>query len=428
MNKTLHIFPIGIFVCIWAIISVVLLLLPIQSKFHNVIDIIFLHGSFIIIVTLWSVCLSCFLPYSKNVSVMQMKIAKYNFIFNFSTFASPLGLILVIYDRIFIRGIDYSYGLREARYQWLELGDIGSIWGKLGNLLIPFSYCILFMGVFHWESNTTIKKCLTILIGLGVPSSFAMVNGGRSNILVAMIFLFVICIIRKTQKKTFFPKVCSKITLVMVSLCIISGILGYVSSIIYTYSDNTIEYLEVAADVLGAKIVADYHSHNNVFINTITHIVLYLFHGIYYSGAVIEYMPQPATLSQNISLRIICDILTRLGILDWTLELPVFDGGAGNFISLPGILLYDYGYIGFVIASILLGILNGLAVNILYSQQNISIIKLVSCIVMFMILYMSPVTLCIGLGYFIFMVYALLMMELIAGIFYGFSGWTQLRH
>ena len=139
-------------------------------------------------------------------------------------------------------------------------------------------------------------------------------------------------------------------------------------------------------------------------------------------------MPQPATLSQNISLRIICDILTRLGILDWTLELPVFDGGAGNFISLPGILLYDYGYIGFVIASILLGILNGLAVNILYSQQNISIIKLVSCIVMFMILYMSPVTLCIGLGYFIFMVYALLMMELIAGIFYGFSGWTQLRH
>lgn len=415
---------IKLFILIWCASMGLLANLPIASRFGNMLDVYLLNIFFMSFILIGSFIAFLILGHSSYLLLQRtskpLNRNKFNFICTTSILLSILGFLLVWYDRVSVRGIDYSQGVRAARYQWL-MGDVaGSMWGKVGNLLVPFSYCILFMGIFYWEQCSKLKKWLTIIVGLGVQIGFATLNGGRSNILMALVFTFVVCLIRKMRKKTFFPPI-NRIQLIFGG-AIIYVLFLYVVSIFYSFSSNNINYVKRASYMLGAVIDADYIGNN--LMNTIILISLYLLHGIYYSGAVILWLPASISLDQFISLRIPLYVLYRLGITNsFFITLPQFDGGGGNFISLPGILLYDYGYIGFIVLSLCLGLLFGIAIKMLCNMKNLTNIKLIFCIFIFIVVYMSPITIGYGIGYFIFMIFALLVMEILASFFYGPSGW-----
>lgn len=405
-----------------------LIIMPIRSRFNNFIDVVLLNYFFLVIISFGVIFIkSMCMKFKKKSSIVlkSMSLKKYNFICSFSTLVAPIGLLMLAYDRIFIREIDYSIGLRAARYQWLNAEIAGSIWSKIGNLLVPFSYCMLFMGLFHWESCTKLKKFFTIIIGFGVQIGLAMLNGGRSNILISIVFAFVVCIIRKMKNKTFMPSIPLNKTLIM----LFGVFLFYYASILfYAFSENNIDYLKKVVYMLGGEVKTEYLLNNNKFINTIILIFLYLFHGVYYSGAVILYPSESISLSQNVSLRVFLYALSRLQIIEYNIEPPKFDIGAGTFISLPGILLHDYGYGGFICVTLILGLLFGIAICLLSKSQNISNLKLIYCIVVFIIIMMSPITLSIGLIYFNFMFFALLVMDLISSLIYGKSSWLDLKN
>lgn len=423
-NKDIFYDPGFIFIMLWVLVTLFLLLLPIESRFSSLLNITLVNMTFVLIASLSSI-LGRRIPKIKLFSNKKLlSKQKLHFIINFSVICSILGLCFVIYDRIFVRGIDYSLGLRNARYQWLSLGDIGSIWSKIGNLMIPFCYCALFLSIFHWERLPKIKRLIGFFVGLGTQVTLSILNGGRSNILIAVMFVFVTCIIRKAQGKNFLPIFNLKTIIVLGIIAVF--LLKYCISILYTFSDNNVTYLSKAAYSLGADISLEYIKNPNMVINTITHIFLYLFHGSFYTGAVLENMPFTVSIDQNISLRGLWSILDKLHLIDYDLQLPPFDSGSGAFIAVPGIFLYDYGYVGFVLASILVGIFLGLTVKVIRQRKsNLGIIGLVFSITVLIHVFLSPVTMALGLGYFPFMIFAMIAMEIIAGFVYGFSGWTQ---
>lgn len=419
--------PIFAFVILWIAVTFILIILPVKSRFSNMLEITFVNAVFVFVVAVTALFWIQNVPRIRlfPVKLRNMNIRKLKFIWWFSLWSSGIGLFLIIYDRIFVRGINYSLGVRNARYQWLELGDIGSIYSKIGNLMVPFSYCILFLSVFHWEILEHKKRIIGICAGIGAQVGFAVINGGRSNILIAVVFLAVCCFIRQGRGKTFFPPIRMKFI-----LGIGAGyfILQYCISIFYAFSGNTILYLRQTVFYLGASIEDWYYDYVNPLVNTLINIFVYLFHGSFYTGAVLENMPEDVSIDQNISLRGVWSILDRLNIIDYQMELPYFDSGSGAFVAVPGILLYDYGYAGFVIASLLFGILLGIILKEINSARGqLGIIKLAFSFIVLMHIFLSPVTMALGIGYFTFMIFALVSMEIISGTIYGFSNWTNVN-
>lgn len=418
--------PIGLFILLWLFVTLGLIALPVTPRFSNMFAITLLNALFVLIISIVAFLWIHRAPKIKLLSVqlVPMNRRKMGFIWRFSLVSSLIGVLFVAFDRIFMRGIDYSEGVRNARYQWLASDVTGSIFGKLGNLMIPFSYCLLFICIFHWESIVTKKRVLGVAIGFFVQISFAMLNGGRSNILVAIIFIFVCCIIRKGQGKTFFPPLKMKL---IVGVTGIFLIFQYCISIFYAFTENSIYYLMQNIYYLGGRLENWYYEYTTPLLNSIINIFMYLFHGSFYSGAVLSNVPTHVSINQNMSLRGLWNILGQLNIIDYQIELPNFDAGSGAFVAVPGILLYDYGYIGFILSSIIIGVLVGVAVKeIVNRKKKLGIIRLTFCFIVLMHIYLSPVTMALGLGYFTFMIFALVAMEIIAGLFYGFSSWTTL--
>ncbi|SFT33536.1 hypothetical protein SAMN02910301_0427 [Lachnospiraceae bacterium XBD2001] len=398
--------------------------LPIEPKYENHLDTIVLVSIFICVVS----C-TAYLWYQKIRSIRvkgcvqkPMTEAKMLFMIRWSVISTLLGNMFVYIDRVYIRGIDYSQGFRNARYQWNNSSIPGSILSKCGNLMIPFSYCALFLGLYHWEYLNKKNRIISIGAGFGGQFVIAMLNGGRSNILLSICFALVVCVLRKYNGKSFLPRFNGRL-LMIISASIV--ILYYVASILFWIADNDIDYLQKVADMLGAKVKAGYVS--NPIVNMLTEIVLYILHGIYFIPAVVENYQLPADMNHNISFRWIFVMLARTPLLsDYTMELPEFDVGGGNFIALPGILIYDYGYVGFIIACIFWGVLLGSAIKILNTNpNNYGMGGLVLVIFILLHVYMSVMTMALNFGYFMFMIFAMVCMELIARAKYGKSSWLN---
>lgn len=419
-------FVVKYFIGIWVISLFALWILPIQSKLGNEFESIMLISAFVIIVSASAVFwyLGTRRIKFKSRNPKEISIRKIKFIVYWSTVSTIIGNLFVYIDRVYFRGIDYSRGFRNARYQWNASTIPGSIISVMENLMIPFSYCALFMGVFHWEVLNKRQRFIAIIAGFGGQFGIAMLNGGRSNILLSIIFAFVICILRKYIGKTFLPRFQGRALWGALGLTVI---LSYVAAIMYAFTGNDLKYLHLTADFLGAKVISDYQG--NPVINMITEMVLYMLHGIYYVSAVISNNPGVADINHNMSFRWIFVMLARTPLLrSYEMKLPDFDGGGGNFVALPGILLYDYGYFGFFIASIIFGIMFGATLKFLNSNRNnYGLTELIIVLFVLIHLYMSMITMALSFGYFMFMIFAMVSMELIAGLKYGKSGWVKVK-
>lgn len=424
-NNYRSIKPIIYFIDVWILSGIILAILPVKSRFNNSLDIFCVCLIFVLIVSITAIFWFQKTPIIRihHYDIKELPERKMVFIIDASSIATLLGNIFLFYDRVFIRGINYSLGLRNARYQWLNSTVSGSALSKIGNLLIPFSYCALFMGIYHWENLVPKKRWQAVIFGFGGQVAIAMLNGGRSNILMAIAFAFVTCIIRKYQGKRMFPKINGKLVLgAIVGIALIR----YVSSIFFFDAENDKAYLTQVANMFGYDINPTYIS--NPLTNLLSQIFLYILHGINFIGAQLKYGGGIADINHNMTFRGIFVLLGRLPGFNYTMELPSYDGGAGNFIALPGEMLNDYGYFGFVVACIFLGILAGDALKYINrGDHNVSNLELTFTIGVFLQLYLSMLGDIIGFGYFLFMVYAMLVMELFSGLKYGFSGWTSLE-
>lgn len=335
----------------------------------------------------------------------------------FSSVGSLSGFLLIFYDRVFIRGIDYSLGLRLARYQWLASPG-GSIFGITGNLLIPLAYFSLFLFTSYQHRISKRYKFLLILSVIFGILGHAVLNGGRSNILIA---LFVwIAIYMFVKKPSHYSQ---KINLTYFFFAITSAFfLVYMTNSSATMAGISMKNLsKLGVESLFGKVDDDYNGYDSNIIYFIYYVVAYLFHGNWTAEISYSLVNTPG----NYTFFPLVNILNMLGA---GLEVePNAFAESGAFISLPGAFFYDYGFLGVLFFSSILGVGLGSSLYSI-SYRRMDPVNIAFCLYFVVLFLMAPILPAYGLMCFNFVIYIFVTMGIVNMLLFGTRiDWSQMR-
>lgn len=396
-----------------------LFIIPAHSVTPNIEFILLLNSSFVALVIVFSVLMYKLLPLSKKSgSNCGMAISQLRFNVLFSSFCGLVGLALICYDRVFLRGIDYSAGLRLARYQWLS-SEGGSLASVVGNLLIPYSYvCVFFLVVYSSAVSRIGRFLLGLSAFLGIFGHAAL-NGGRSNILLALIIVLCAIVIRAN-------KTCDGLKLYSYYkfLPVVVAAILYIGAIIKSSASmGGVDVETLAAlgvDSLYGKVSDYFHDLSGIgeYLYLIIYGISYLYHG-QWTAQVAYSLPHK---EGSYTLYPFSVVLSRLGLIEEPLATGYFSE-TGAFISLPGAFYYDFGFLGVILLSGLLGVALGVVLNIVAGEKDMGGLKLAFVLYILFVIFLSPVLPAYGLSYLNFILLSFVFLGGLNSILYrrGFS-------
>lgn len=320
--------------------------------------------------------------------------------------APIIGFILLLFDRMFVRGIDYSQGLRYARYDWLASASSGGgVFGVVANLLIPVSYVGIFVLITQGENIKKNKAWLIFATLIGVFGHAAL-NGGRSNILLAIVMLIIAFLWKRGRPV---KKMGRRMMLLLVAL------LGfyYVAYIIQSSASMGGASL---AELVELGILSLYGEPNRLFFSKeqsylmyiVIYMLSYLYHG-QWTAQITSYLNDREGLYSLTSLPTI--LMDKYGLINMDFTGKSFSE-TGAFISLPGAFYYDFGWLGVVMLTFILGVLFGLSMHFINSGKRVGTIKLIFIISILYLLILSPVLPAYGLSYFYFIMWSFVFVAL----------------
>lgn len=407
-----------ILVLFWGInifAQLALFIIPASSKADNPIELLILNLSFLSLVSIFSILF--FMSFSRGQNMrkpidqgMDYRLIRKNFLLLSNL--PILGFFLIFYDRIFVRGIDYSQGFRAARYEWLNSVDLGgSFISVVGNLTIPLAYIsILFLIIFNEILSKTEKIRLGLAIFLGVVGHAAL-NGGRSNLLLAGVIL-LFSLLLKGNIRFFKIKKIIKIKYILIILVVA----WYISLIIQGSADMGAASIKTLTDLgidgLHGTLDRNFlEKYDNDVLYMVIYTVAYLFHGQWTTEEIFSLSHREGTYI----LYPIGIILNQLGILQEPLK-PGHFADVGAFVSLPGAYYYDFGPIGFFCCCVAHGLLLGMCMVMLNDKNKIGILKTSFILFMFYLTILSPILPAYGMSYLNFIIWAFILLWLINAI------------
>lgn len=397
--------------------QVLLLIIPAKSQGDSPMELLALNITFVCLVSLASVLMLSITSHRKTDNTYHFVIGNGLFKKNVDlvTFLPIIGFFFLFYDRVFIRGIDYGRGLRAARYEWLDSTG-GSWFSIVGNLIVPLAYIAIFFFIYFFDRLSRAQKLFLFLsVACGVLGHAAL-NGGRSNILLALIMLLFALSFkqRKLKIKYFFkPKILATLTVIFLYTgLIMQGSAGLGEDKI-ELKDLTILGIE---SLYGTASNSLYQSNYKDIVYQAIYSIAYLFHGQWTAEVAFSLPPEQREGSYVFS-SIISVFLYNLGFLSNSLEAGFFST-TGAFISLPGAYYYDFGFIGVVICSIFHGIMLGGAMALIQSNKNLGLIKLSYIVFMFFLTIMSPILPAYGLSYLFFIMWGFILLWLINSLIF----------
>ena len=447
VNK-IFLFVVKVFV-VYALFNIAMeIILPIKSRFGasdlriavNIIfySLIFIAAGFVVMIP-DKQQLGIFFP-TENLLSKEYKLPnmlstkKLHFMLLSSSFLSIAGLLLMAFDRIVFKKIDYSSGLRVARYLWLSTPPphiFSSLLSKMSNVLIMFMFTTIFLLILHWENiHKRIRFMAISFAGIGALG-FAALHASRSIVIVFCVFIFIALIVRKTQGKPFLPRKKKKTDK---KLYILIGALAllvlYITSLSFRlvsgYSFRS--YFELSYPFFYAAPRLGYYH----FLNTILsddsvfyllfYILMYFVHGQWTA----EGMLSPANAGGQSdggqgSFTLIRNYLHQWGIIDEPNY--IFIQNEGLFVSFPGIIFNDFGFLGLIFFAVLLGIFFGIAIIKLRSFSRSGGIRVAFIIFMFGEIILLPLSGAHEFPYFILPLAAMIIFEYFTRIFYPKSSW-----
>lgn len=337
-------FLLFLFFIMFCVVEISDLLVPYRAQ-RSGVNSLFTYYSVFSFVFLGLV-LSCFVRFSINVHLPDAIAAER--ITDLVLFISLAALCLVLYDRIFIQGVDYSQGIAHAREMWrvlaTERGGASSAFNVVGNLLFPFvffsvGYCVLFF-------ESTLKLRRNFYFSIGLVFVFSAITGGRELLLVLFGVFFSSLALRFAVGLPVFAKIMKRDFFIVFFMASFFAVyVGYLRSQSYDFGMD--EYAKSLATRLGAaeeKIdglgaytpdvilpVLIYLAHVKwEFVNTIAHDG---------SGGLSTFRQLFKMLLEYLSLS-----------FDWVdYKSPSY---SPNWISLVGSVYYDLGWIGVLLYSL----------------------------------------------------------------------------
>ncbi|MFQ2893026.1 O-antigen polymerase [Aeromonas caviae] len=403
--------------------QMVIMLLPVTSYLPNQVFIYVLNLTYITVVLLsFFFFLYIFVQhhhYDKSSfcrSEKEFPVGRQlKFNISIASFGGILGFLLILYDRVVVRGIDYSAGLRAARYEWLRESTGGSIFSVVGNLIIPFCYVAIFYLIVYKHSLTRGQRFFLTSSALCGVVGHAILNGGRSNVLIA-IFIVLIILIFNVKKSTYdinVKKTKNRFGVYFILVIVATFIIGLTLQSAQLANISMVELLRLGISSLYGQATENFEYIDNDIVAMVVYMMSYIFHGSWTAEAVYSLADKPGSyLLYPISV-----IGSSLGIVTRPIELGFFSE-SGAFLSLPGAMYYDFGFTGVIILSLILGWASAAAVYYL-SYKRVTLIGFGIALYPIVILLMSPILPAYGLIYFNFVVYAFIINGVINVLFFG---------
>lgn len=393
-----------------------LIIIPAKSIEQNISFLVLINALFISSVLFFSIIIYTGYPKIHNrTNGHPMTVNQLSKNIKIVSFGSILGISLMVYDRVFVRGIDYSLGLRNARYQWLNSTG-GSITSVMGNLLLPLGYISIFFLIIHYNSLSKKNKYLLVVSSIISIFGHAALNGGRSNILLAVVIVIITISIKNEYKKKIFAirfNFIKKLPIIAMVFIYVS-VITLSSAALGNVNMKTLTPLGVRG--LYGQVYGYFDSIGEIsdYLYLIVYFVSYLYHG-QWTAQVAYSLP---IREGNITFYSFGIILNNLGLISEPFKPGYFSVENGAFTSLPGAFYYDFGFLGVIILSSMLGILFGITLIIINFSKFIGGIKLAFIMYILSIVILSPILPAYGLIYLNFIIFSFIGLEIFNWLFY----------
>jgi hypothetical protein len=340
---------------------------------------------------------------------------------------SIIGFLCLSYDRIAIQGIDFSQGIVVARELWRRSGEgregVSSIFSVLGYLLGFSFFVATTLAHLHWEFLTRRTRWGAMVIAPLLVAANSLLTGGRSIVLIQLASIVATCGIRAMLGLRMMPGRGARIWLGATLALIIS--VGYS---LYVFSARAgagnippERYVTGMLGYLGGQPTHGFYRLNDLpapvaaTAQFATVAGAYLTHSYGTFETVLEMQTTPGT----VSFGFVRELLAKSGIGQVATENPLL---SGRFLSLPGSLWYDFGWVGFYAGALVVGVLIGLAPRLIAVREGGGI-SLVVCMIILITGLVAPLVVSIDILSVPFLVLGFLQVDLVNRMLAGPGNW-----
>ncbi len=372
----------------------------------------------------WGFIIACILFFCLGVLFYQRKAMRFNCaeqyslsdykdINNIITWCSILGMIgclSILYDKVFLSGLDYSLGITDVRYQReadaaIGIGSNSSFLTYLGFVLYSFSSVSWLLLLLYGDKVTMRGVLFGVISSLPIPA-VATLFGGRGPIVQLLGLSVGALVLRVLSNQTALPAV--RYLRPFLVAFILSTLIynGYVTATRRQYSglrdvSTQMTHLDVTYGIRPSewyrKAIDDEILPSDVMLDVFSAFVYYT-HALPTLQLVLEksedislyYGQNQFNLAFVILERTIPTMSMRANANSELAELT------GLFSSAWGMLFVDYGLIGSLIEVFILGWLSGMVYYKAQYRQSL-LAKLLFCFVVMSILF-SPLSAPFGIG------------------------------
>lgn len=381
------------FAWIWIFYWFIYLCQPVHSIYENIWGAFALQSAFVILtVAFFAAGASTATVLPRSMSDHNFDTGEVLFVIRSGIVISLIGLSFLLFDKIYIQGIDYSKGLAVARQEWRILGEeragaASSVYSAMGYLFggayfISLSLSISRLSLLSDKSRLVyLGFCLFLLI------FNSAITGGRSSILLAILFGIFGYFTRgnNSPESLFVNKNYKRYAFVMMLL--IGTYVVYIFSlrataseqIVGAYSLQFLEYLGFVPSDWFARLAFETSWGGNAALINLT--ISYLTHSLATTAAIVD--------SNNNYGNAIFVSFMAIGSKFGIFPAPVDFFLSGRFSSLPGAVYFQYGLLGLIAWSATLGMLAGRCAHI-FSAARGNIVVFFLCSICELILLMSP--------------------------------------
>jgi oligosaccharide repeat unit polymerase len=356
------------FVAVWLLYWLAIALLPVHSIYPGTFVAVMLQLEFVVIV-LTGIAITRLLVGERALPRPDCyEIPTANKLIQIALWMSVIGTLCLIYDKVFVQGIDYSNGIAVAREEWRQLGEdrdgnASSIFSMLGYFFGSAYYVAIVLAVTQIGVVSPKLRMKSLLVAFVLLMINSAITGGRSNLLLVAVFVLAAFGARKGLALfNVIPRESQRLPIKPALLLGFALLLGLAYAVMIFYQraeagesdalNYAIEFLpflglEASDEYLGWLDDSAISSLSAMLVLTISYVT----HSFATVAAIVDSNPE----NKTILFLHLAGIASKLGLIappdgDWFL--------AGRFPSVPGSLLYQFGWLGFICGSLILGMLS----------------------------------------------------------------------
>jgi hypothetical protein len=276
---------------------------------------------------------------------------------------SIVGLLAIIYDKVYVQGIDYSEGIALAREEWRRLGEEregrpSSIYSICGYLFGSAYFVAVVLAITQVRVLSAGERLLTLVVSFALLIANSALVGGRSSVLLLTAFVFgALSARRGLSLRELLPAASQRLLLSILAFA--GG--AYTVFVFYQRAQaGDVPALQYALDFLPFLGVEVDDWYRNLLddgaLSSFSAMCVLALSYLTHSFASVAAIVDSPTEHKTIVFLGMHQLLQNLGLasepdFDWLL--------VGRFPSVPGAYLHQFGWFGFTVASCLTGMISG---------------------------------------------------------------------